>query len=104
MAKKNLPSNKYKYKKNSESKKRRVVKRILPWFFVIITLIVSFIFLFPELIKLLPFEPLVALAEFSENVSLALKGFFVTIFTNIAALSAIGSLVTLLVIIKFLPF
>ncbi len=106
MVKKKNPSNKYKYnsKKSKESKKIRIFKRILPWLIVILVGLISFIFLFPELIKLLPFEPLVVIAEFSENVSLALKGFFVTVFTNVAALSSIVGLVILLIIIKFLPF
>ena len=101
---KNLPSSKYRYNKSSESKKKRLIKKILPWFFVVLVGLIAFIFLFPELLKILPFESLIVLAEFSENVSLALKGFFVTIFTNTVVLISIAGLVILLILIKFLPF
>ncbi len=101
--KKHLPS-KYQSRKKSQSRTYRIFKLILPWLVVIIVGFITFIFLFPELIQLIPFEPLVALSLFGEKIALFLKNFFVGLFTNVVVISLISTLVLTFLLIKFLPF
>jgi len=101
---KNYPTRKYTSKKNNASKKKRIAKKVIPWIIVVLVGVIAFSFLFPEILKLLNIDPLTALAEFAESVSLALKGFFLTIFTNTAVLISIAGVVVLIVVVRFLPF
>jgi len=94
----------YSSSKQKQSKTRRVIKTILPWISVTIVGFVFFIFLFPELLKLIPSNFMVSLAVFAENLALVLKNFFITLFTNIAFISTISTVLLVLIAIRFLPF
>jgi hypothetical protein len=94
----------YSTSKQKQSKTRRFIKTILPWISVITVGFVSFIFLFPELLKLLPFDSMTSLAIFAEKLALALKNFFIILFTNVAFISTISAIILVLIAVKLLPF
>ena len=57
----------YQYNTSKQRNKRsRIVKAVLPWFFVAVVGTVSFFFLFNELLKLFP--SLTGLAEFIHKI------------------------------------
>jgi DNA helicase HerA-like ATPase len=101
-----VKKSKYRYStsKQKQSKTRRIIKSILPWISVAIVGTVSFVLLFPELLRLFPSSSMTSLAIFAEKLALALKSFFITLSTNIAFISTISAVVFLLVLVRLLPF
>ncbi len=104
MTKKKKSQFRYSSNKQQQTRTRRIIRAILPWICVIVLGFISFIFLFPELVKLFPSDFLISIAAFSENIALFLKGFFITLFTNLVFISSILALLIFFIAVKLLPF
>ncbi len=104
MAKKKKLQFRYNSNKQQQTNTRRIIRVILPWICVIVIGFVSFIFLFPELLKLFPSDFFVSIAAFSEKTALFLKGLFVTLFTNLAFISSISAILLIFIAVRLLPF
>ena len=104
MTKKRKSQFRYNSNKQKQTNTRRIIRLILPWICVIVIGFVSFIFLFPELLKLFPSDLFVSIAAFSEKTALFLKGLFITLFTNLAFISSISAILLVFIAVRLLPF
>ena len=94
------------YKRNSKYKSRygTILKALAPYIIVIIVGLFSFAFIFPEILKWLPFESLSSIGTSIETITSSVVSIFTLVFSNKIFQISIAVLTTLFVVVLLLPF
>jgi hypothetical protein len=94
------------YKRSNKSSKTfvNILKKITPYFLVVLVGLVSFFFIFPEIISFIPGDFFISISSFSETLTLNLKDNLKILFFSKYFHISVGVLLSLSLIIKFLPY
>jgi len=104
MSKKKKYTGSYKRQYNSSKSFVNVLKRITLYFLTASIGLISFVFIFPEVISFIPGNFFGSISSLSESFTLNLKENLEILFFNRYFFISIGALLLLVLIIKFLPY
>ena len=82
----------------------KILKTIAPYFFALLVGLISFVFIFPEVINFIPSNFFASLSSYSKSITANLKEFLILLFYNKYFFIIAITLFILSIIIKFLPY
>jgi hypothetical protein len=104
MSKKKRYTGNYKRTYTSTKPIFKVLKTIAPYLVAVLIGIISFVFIFPEVISFIPSNFFESLASFSKSITANLKEFLTFLLYNKYSLGIVIVLIVISIIIKFLPY